>query len=79
MSSGKFIPAIMQKNSTQLQRIKQQQLKSTCRFFQNKTKSQIPDMFVKKEDTTTYLGRKHTGSTDRKIGTNNKQKVVTEK
>ena len=51
MSSGKFIPAIMQKNSTQLQRIKQQQLKSTCRFFQNKTKSQIPDMFVKKEDT----------------------------
>lgn len=51
MSSGKFIPAIMQKNSTQLQCIKQQQLKSTCRFFQNKTKSQIPDMFVKKEDT----------------------------
>lgn len=51
MSSGKFIPAIAQKTSAQTQKIKQQQLKSTYRYFQNRnSKSQIPDMFVKQDD-----------------------------
>ena len=52
MGSGKFIPAIMQKNSAQTQKIRQQQYKSTYKYFQNKAannKNKMDDIFVKTE------------------------------
>lgn len=51
MSSGKFIPAMMQKASSQTQKIKQEQYKSTYKYFQNKhAKNPLQDVFVKREE-----------------------------
>ena len=56
MSSGKFIPALMQKTSAQTQKIRQEQYKSTYKYFQYKsTKNPIQDVFVKKEEPSTIL------------------------
>ena len=56
MSSGKFIPALMQKTSAQTQKIRQEQYKSTYKYFQYKnTKNPIQDLFVKKEEPSTIL------------------------
>ena len=52
MGSGKFIPAMMQKYSAQTQKIRQQQYKSTYKYFQNKAannKNKMDDIFVKTE------------------------------
>lgn len=51
MGSGKFIPAMMQKYSVQTQKIRQQQYKSTYKYFQNKAanNNKMDDIFVKTE------------------------------
>lgn len=51
MGSGKFIPAMMQKYTVQTQKIRQQQYKSTYKYFQNKAanNNKMDDIFVKTE------------------------------
>lgn len=52
MGSGKFIPAMMHKYSVQTHKIKQEQYKSTYKYFQNKAannKNKMDDIFVKTE------------------------------
>lgn len=51
MSTGKFITAQMQRATVQTQKLKQQQYKSTYKYFQNKNmNTQIADVFQKKEE-----------------------------
>ncbi len=51
MGSGKFIPAMMHKYTVQTHKIKQEQYKSTYKYFQNKAanNNKMDDIFVKTE------------------------------
>ncbi len=60
MGSGKFIPAMMQKYSVQTQKIRQQQYKSTYKYFQNKAanNNKMDDIFVQTEAIEKLVSKK---------------------